>query len=92
MRKLYALDTRDEYYNAKKKSLEFKKKKKRARCFFLFDAFSMKMSKPKKHKKNSIKDLDHKQQDEEKCPKTKSIIEFDPSVACSIKSLAVKKK
>ena len=52
----------------------------------------MKMSKPKKHKKNSIKDLDHKQQDEEKYPKTKSIIEFDPSVACSIKGLAVKKK
>ena len=45
----------------------------------------------KKTLKKSIKDLDHKQQNEEKCPQTKSIIEFDPSVACTIKSLAVKK-
>ena len=52
----------------------------------------MKKSKQRKHKKNSIKDLDQKQQDEEKCRKTKSITEFDSSVACSIKSLAVKKK
>ena len=29
--------------------------------------------------------------DEEKCPKTKSIIEFDLTVSCSIKSLAVEK-
>ena len=35
--------------------------------------------------------MDQKQQDEEKCPKPKSIIEFNTSVACSIKSLAVKK-
>ena len=35
--------------------------------------------------------MDQKQQDEEKCPKTKSIIKFDSSVACSIKSVAVKK-
>ena len=34
LRKLYALDTRDEYYNAKKKSLEFKKKELDA-FFFL---------------------------------------------------------
>ena len=50
----------------------------------------MKMSR-QKNPKNSIKDLDQKQQDEEKCPKTKSIIEFDSSVASSIKSLAVNK-
>ena len=43
-------------------------------------------------KLKKVKDLDQIQQDEEKCPKTKSIIEFDPSLACSIKSFAVKKK
>ena len=32
-----------------------------------------------------------KKKDEEKCPKTKSIIEFDPTLSCSVKSLAVKK-
>ena len=36
--------------------------------------------------------MDQKQQDEEKCLKTKSIIEFDSSVARSIKNPAVKKK
>ena len=43
-------------------------------------------------KLKKIKDLDQMQQDKVKCPKTKSIIEFDPSLACSIKSFAVKKK
>ena len=52
----------------------------------------MKKSIKKKHNKNLINDLDQKQnEDEEKCPKTKSITEFDSSIACSIKSLAVKK-
>ena len=51
----------------------------------------MKKSRQKKHKKNSIKDIDEKQKDEEKCPKTKSIIEFDTTLSCSIKILAVKK-
>ena len=51
----------------------------------------MKKSRQKKHTKNSIKDIDEKQKDEEKCPKTKSIIEFDTTLSCSIKSLAVKK-
>ena len=51
----------------------------------------MKKSKQKKCKRNSVEDLDQKQQDEGKYPKTKSIIEFDPSLACSIESLAVKK-
>ena len=39
-----------------------------------------------------MKDVDGKIKDEENYPKTKSIIEFDPSLACSITSLAVKKK
>ena len=52
----------------------------------------MKKSKQKKCKRNSVEDLDQKQQDEGKYPKTKTIIEFDPSLACSIESLAVKKK
>ena len=70
----------------KKISWKFKNKKKEVDAVFF-----MKMSRQKKPK-NSIKDLDQKQQDEEKCPKTKSIIEFDSSIASSIKSLAVKKK
>ena len=52
----------------------------------------MKKSRQKKYTKNSIKDIDEKQKDEEKCPKTKSIIEFNTTLSCSIKSLAVKKK
>ena len=39
--------------------------------------FSMKISKQKKHKKIQWKDIDEKQNDEEKCPKTKSAIEFE---------------
>ena len=38
-----------------------------------------------------MKQVDEKTKDEEKCPKTKSIIEFDPSLTCSITSFAVKK-
>ena len=38
-----------------------------------------------------MKEIDQKQWDEEKCPKTKSIIESDPTLACSVKCLAVKK-
>ena len=51
----------------------------------------MKKSRQKKHKKNTINKVDEKIKDEEKCSKTKSIIEFDPSLTCSITSLAVKK-
>ena len=52
--------------------------------------FSMKKLR-QKYIKNTIKDSDEKQKDEERCPKTKSIIEFYPTLSCSIKSLAVKK-
>ena len=52
----------------------------------------MKKSRQKKHKKNSTKDINKKQKDDKKCPKTKSIIEFDTTLSCNIKSLAVKKK
>ena len=38
-----------------------------------------------------LKKIDEKQKDEEKCPKTKSIIEFDTLLSCRIKGLAVKK-
>ena len=34
LNKLYALDTQDEYYNAKKICLKFKKKKGTGYCFF----------------------------------------------------------
>ena len=48
--------------------------------------------KKKKRAKNCIKDIDQKTRDEEKHSRTKSLIEFDRSLACSVKSLAVKKK
>lgn len=51
--------------------------------------FSMKMSR-QKALKNSIKDKERKTKEEEQNPKTKFIIEFDSSLACSIKCLAVK--
>ena len=41
--------------------------------------------------KKHVKEVDEKTKDEEKCSKTKSIIEFDPSLTCSITSLTVKK-
>ena len=44
----------------------------------------------KKASKNSIKDKERKTKEEEQNPKTKFIIEFDSSLACSIKCLAVK--
>ena len=47
--------------------------------------------KAKKKQKKSIKDIDQKQRVKEKCPKTKSIIAFDPTLTCSVKCLAVKK-
>ena len=53
--------------------------------------FSMKNSSQKMHQKNSINDIGQKQKDEEQHPKTMSIIEFEPSLACRINSLAVKK-
>ena len=54
--------------------------------------FPLKNRDQKKHEKNTIKEVNEKIKDEENCPKTKSIIEFDPSLTCSITSLAVKKK
>lgn len=44
----------------------------------------------KKALKNSIKDKERKTKEEEQSPKTKFITEFDSSLACSIKCLAVK--
>lgn len=45
----------------------------------------------KKSIKNSIIDIEQKAKDEEQNPKTKFTIEFDLSLASSIKCLAVKK-
>ena len=67
--KITRLDPNDEYYNARKNSLEIQKKKE------LDAVFSMKNSRQKKHKKNMIYEVDEKMKDEEKCPKTKLIIE-----------------
>ena len=67
LNKICPLDTQDEFYEAKKNSLEIQKKK-RAGLRVLDEKI-----KANKNKKKSIKDIDQKQQDEEKCPKTKSI-------------------
>ena len=53
--------------------LKFKKKE-------LDAVFSMKNSSQKMHHKNSINDIGQKQKHEEQHPKTKSIIEFEPSL------------
>ena len=44
----------------------------------------MKKLRQKSIKKNTLKEVDEKIKDEEKCPKTKAIIEFDPLLTCSI--------
>ena len=63
--------------------LIYKKKK--------LDAVFYTKNQAKKGIKNTIKELDEKPKEEEKYSKTKSIFEFDPTLSCSVKSLAVKK-
>ena len=50
----------------------------------------MRKSKQKRHEKNKQKDYEKNLKEAEKNPKTKSLIEFNTSLACSIKALAVK--
>ena len=66
--------------------LKLKKKQKKIDSNFL-----MKRSKQKKHKRDSTKNIEQATKDEEADPKTKVLIKFDKSDACSVKSLAVKK-
>ena len=87
LNKLYALNTQDEFYKARKNSLEIQKKKKRAGRRVLDE----KLKAQKNIKKNSIKGIGQKLQDKEKCSKAKFIIEFDPTLACRVKCLTVKK-
>ena len=82
LHKIANLNTNDEYFETRKNSSKIQKKKE---TWF----FNEKI-KTEKTPKN-IKDIDEKQKDEEKCPKTKSIIEFDTTLFCSIKILAIKK-
>ena len=85
LNKFAKLDPHDEYFDAKNNPLEIQKRK-------YFDAiFSMKKSRQKKHKRNSIKDIEQKARDEENNAKTKSLIEFNASLSCSVKCLAIKK-
>ena len=63
--------------------LSYKKKK--------LDTVFPRKNQAKKGIKNTIKDTDEKPKEEEKYPKTKSIFELDPTLSCSVKSLAVKK-
>ena len=65
--------------------LRFKRKKN------LILVFHKKIATKKSIKKH-VKEVDEKTKDEEKCSKTKLIIEFDPSLTCSITRLVVKKK
>ena len=69
--KIARLDSNNEYYDSRKNSLEIPKKKN------LILYFPCKNCGKKSIKKNTIKEVDEKIKDEEKCPKTKSIIEFD---------------
>ena len=82
--KAAALDENDEFYDAEKNSLDIQRNKE------LDGVLSMKFSKKKYHKKNTIREIDEKIKEAEKDPKTKTIIEFDNKVACSIKGFAVK--
>ena len=50
----------------------------------------MRKPKQKRHEKNKQKDYEKNLKEAEKNPKTKSLIEFNTSLACSIKALAVK--
>ena len=83
LNKIWKLNQNDDYYEVRKNipSRYWKKE--------LDAVFSIKKSKQKKTK-NAMEDIDEKQKDEDKCPKTKSIIEWDPTLSCSIKSLAIK--
>ena len=65
--------------------LRFKRKKN------LILVFHKKIATKKSIKKH-VKEVDEKTKDEEKCSKTKLIIEFDPSLTCSITILFFKKK
>ena len=85
LNKIGKLDENDDYYEARKNSLEILKK--RAWCCIFYEKIKTKKALKKYNKRHRWK-----QKDEEKCPKTKSIIEFDLTLSCSIKSLAVKKK
>ena len=67
------MNLNDEYFETRKKSSKIQKKKENKR-------FSSEKIETEKIQKNSIKDIDEKQKDEEKCPKTKSIIEFDTTL------------
>ena len=78
------MNLNDEYYNLKKILKDTKEKRNKR--------FFNEKVETEKIQKNGIKDIDEKQKDEEKCPKTKSIIEFDTTLSCSIKSVAIKKK
>ena len=85
LNKFSKLDPQDEYFDAEKIHGKFRKKKD-------FNAnFSIKKSRQKKHRKKPMKDIEQKTKDAKNNPKTKSIIEFDTLLSCSIKCLAVKK-
>ena len=69
-----------------KKFIENSEKKKDFNAIF-----SIKKSRQKKHRKKPMKDIEQKPKDEDNNPKTKSIIEFDALLSCSVKCLPVKK-
>ena len=58
--------------------------------FFHMKKNSVEIERKKGHQKNSLKDIEARITESEKQPKTKSVIEFDSKMACSVKAFAVK--
>ena len=85
LNKICALNQNAEYFEARKSYLKLQEKKE------LDTVYSMKKSRQIKHKKNTIKNIDQKTKDEERAPKTKTMLGFDQKTTCSIKCLAIKK-
>ena len=73
--KVARLDQKDEFYDVKENSFRIQRKKD------LDGVLSMKFSKKKYHKKNTIREIDEKIKEAEKDPKTKTMIEFDNKLA-----------
>ena len=83
--KIAALDQNETFFETRKNSLEVERKQK------LDSVYSMRKSKQMRHeKKNKQKGYEENLKEAERNPKTKSLIEFDTSLACSVKALAVK--
>ena len=82
--KIAKIGTQDQYYEAKKNSLETERKKQ------LDSIESLTKKRVKNHKKHLFKEVDELVEDLEQCKNTKTIHEFYPCHTASIKALGVK--